>query len=199
MSQNRRSDILRNTAETRIRLTLDLDGSGQGDIQTGVGFLDHMLTLFVRHSLVNLSVQAQGDLEVDAHHTTEDVAICLGQAVRQALGEKIGIRRYGHVVLPMEETLVTTAIDLSGRSYLVFNAPIPAQKMGDFDSELVEDFWQAFASNALCNLHILLNYGRNSHHIAEAVFKSVARSFRQAIEIDPRQNGVPSSKGTLTE
>jgi imidazoleglycerol-phosphate dehydratase len=199
MPQNRRSDILRNTAETRIRLTLDLDGSGQGDIQTGVGFLDHMLTLFVRHSLVNLSVQAQGDLEVDAHHTTEDVAICLGQAVRQALGEKVGIRRYGHMVLPMEETLVTTAIDLSGRSYLVFNAPIPAQKIGDFDSELVEDFWQSFASNALCNLHILLHYGRNSHHIAEAVFKSVARSFRQAIEIDARQTGVPSSKGTLTE
>lgn len=199
MPQNRRSDILRNTAETRIRLSLDLDGSGQGDIQTGVGFLDHMLTLFVRHSLVNLSVQAQGDLEVDAHHTTEDVAICLGQAVRQALGEKVGIRRYGHMVLPMEETLVTTAIDLSGRSYLVFNAPIPAQKIGDFDSELVEDFWQSFASNALCNLHILLHYGRNSHHIAEAVFKSVARSFRQAIEIDSRQTGVPSSKGTLTE
>ncbi len=199
MPENRRSDIHRDTAETKIRLSLVLDGTGQSDIQTGVGFLDHMLTLFVRHSLVNLSVHAQGDLDVDAHHTTEDVAICLGQAIRQALGDKTGIRRYGNLTLPMEETLVTTAIDLSGRSYLVFNAPIPASKIGDFDSELVEDFWQAFSANALCNLHILLHYGRNSHHIAEAIFKSVARSLRQAIEIDPRQVGVPSSKGTLTE
>ncbi len=199
MPQPRRSDILRNTAETRIRLNLELDGSGQGDIQTGVGFLDHMLTLFVRHSLVNLSIQAQGDLEVDAHHTTEDVGICLGQAIRQALGDKVGIRRYGHMTLPMEETLVTTAIDLSGRSYLVFNATFPAQKIGEFDSELIEDFWQAFAANALCNLHIVEHYGRNSHHIAEAIFKSAARSFRQAVEIDPRQQGVPSSKGTLTD
>ena len=199
MPENRRSDIHRDTAETKIRLSLVLDGTGQSDIQTGVGFLDHMLTLFVRHSLVNLSVHAQGDLDVDAHHTTEDVAICLGQAIRQALGDKTGIRRYGSLTLPMEETLVTTAIDLSGRSYLVFNAPIPASKMGDFDSELIEDFWQAFSANALCNLHILLHYGRNSHHIAEAIFKSAARSLRQAIEIDPRQVGVPSSKGTLTE
>jgi imidazoleglycerol-phosphate dehydratase len=199
MPDNRRSDIHRDTAETKIRLSLVLDGTGQCDIQTGVGFLDHMLTLFARHSLVNLSVHAQGDLEVDGHHTTEDVAICLGQAIRQALGDKSGIRRYGSLTLPMEETLVTTAIDLSGRSYLVFNAPIPASKIGDFDSELVEDFWQAFSANALCNLHILLHYGRNSHHIAEAIFKAVARSLRQAIEIDSRQVGVPSSKGTLTE
>lgn len=199
MPETRRSDIHRDTAETKIRLSLVLDGTGKGDIQTGVGFLDHMLTLFVRHSLVDLSIQAKGDLEVDAHHTTEDVAICLGQAIRQSLGDKTGIRRYGNVSLPMEETLVTTAIDLSGRSYLVFNAPIPASKIGDFDSELVEDFWQAFSANALCNLHILLHYGRNSHHIAEAIFKSVARALRQAIEIDPRQVGVPSSKGTLTE
>lgn len=199
MPENRRSDIHRDTAETKIRLSLVLDGTGKGDIQTGVGFLDHMLTLFVRHSLVDLSIHAKGDLEVDAHHTTEDVAICLGQAIRQSLGDKTGIRRYGHVSLPMEETLVTTAIDLSGRSYLVFNAPIPATKIGDFDSELVEDFWQAFSANALCNLHILLHYGRNSHHIAEAIFKSAARALRQAIEIDPRQVGVPSSKGTLTE
>ncbi len=198
MPENRRSDIHRDTAETKIRLSLALDGSGQGDIQTGVGFLDHMLTLFVRHSLINLSVHAEGDLEVDAHHTTEDVAICLGQAIRQALGDKTGIRRYGSLTLPMEETLVTTAIDLSGRSYLVFNAPIPSAKIGEFDTELVEDFWQAFSANALCNLHILLHYGRNSHHIAEAIFKSAARSLRQAIEIDPRQVGVPSSKGTLT-
>ena len=159
MPENRRSDIQRDTAETKIRLSLVLDGSGQGDIQTGVGFLDHMLTLFVRHSLVNLTVHAEGDLEVDAHHTTEDVAICLGQAIRQALGDKAGIRRYGSLTLPMEETLVTTAIDLSGRSFLVFNAAIPSEKIGDFDTELVEDFWQAFSANALCNLHIVLHYG----------------------------------------
>jgi len=193
----RQSDIHRETAETKIQLSIVLDGTGKCDVQTGVGFLDHMLTLFARHSLIDLSVHAKGDLEVDAHHTTEDVGICLGQAIRQALGDKSGIRRYGHLTLPMEETLVTTAIDLSGRSYLVFTAPIPAAKIGDFDSELVEDFWQAFSANALCNLHILLHYGRNSHHIAEAIFKSVARSLRLAIEIDPRQLGVPSSKGTL--
>lgn len=198
MPENRRSDIHRDTAETKVHLSLVLDGTGQGDIQTGVGFLDHMLTLFVRHSLVDLTVNAQGDLEVDAHHTTEDVAICLGQAIRQSLGDKSGIRRYGSLTLPMEETLVTTSIDLSGRSYLVFNAPIPTAKIGEFDTELVEDFWQAFSANALCNLHILLHYGRNSHHIAEAIFKSAARSLRQAIEIDPRQSGIPSSKGTLT-
>ena len=193
----RQSDIHRETAETKIQVSIVLDGTGKCDVQTGVGFLDHMLTLFARHSLIDLSVHAKGDLEVDAHHTTEDVGICLGQAIRQALGDKSGIRRYGHITLPMEETLVTTAIDLSGRSYLVFTAPIPAAKIGDFDSELVEDFWQAFSANALCNLHILLHYGRNSHHIAEAIFKSVARSLRLAIEIDPRQLGVPSSKGTL--
>jgi len=193
----RQSDIQRETAETKIQLSVVLDGTGKCDIQTGVGFLDHMLTLFARHSLIDLSIHAKGDLEVDAHHTTEDVGICLGQAIRQALGDKTGIRRYGHLTLPMEETLVTTALDLSGRTYLVFNAPIPAPKIGDFDSELVEDFWQAFAANALCNLHILLHYGRNSHHIAEAIFKSAARSLRLAIEIDPRQLGIPSSKGTL--
>jgi len=193
----RQSDIQRETAETKIQLSVVLDGTGKCDVQTGVGFLDHMLTLFARHSLIDLTIHAKGDLEVDAHHTTEDVGICLGQAIRQALGDKSGIRRYGHLTLPMEETLVTTALDLSGRTYLVFNAPIPAPKIGDFDSELVEDFWQAFAANALCNLHILLHYGRNSHHIAEAIFKSVARSLRLAIEIDPRQLGIPSSKGTL--
>jgi imidazoleglycerol-phosphate dehydratase len=198
MNELRRSDIHRETAETKIELSLLLDGSGRCDIATGVGFLDHMLTLFARHSLVDLTVHAKGDIEVDAHHTTEDVGICLGQAIRQALGDKTGIRRYGSLSLPMEETLVTTAIDLSGRSYLVFNAPIPSPKIGEFDSELVEDFWQAFSANALCNLHILLHYGRNSHHIAEAIFKSTARALRQAIEFDPRQIGVPSSKGTLS-
>jgi imidazoleglycerol-phosphate dehydratase len=137
-------------------------------------------------------------LHVDQHHTVEDVGICLGQAVKQALGDKAGIRRYGHFTLPMEETLCTTAIDLSGRYYLVFQAEFGSAKIGDFDTELVEDFFQAFAANALCNLHVLVHHGRNSHHVAEAVFKSAARALRMAVEIDPRMMGVPSTKGTLT-
>jgi imidazoleglycerol-phosphate dehydratase len=194
----RTATIDRSTRETQIRLELNLDGSGTGSWQTGVGFLDHMLELFTRHGALDLKVEAKGDLHVDQHHTVEDVGICLGQAVKQALGEKAGIRRYGHFTLPMEETLCTTAIDLSGRYYLVFNAPFASPKIGDFDTELVEDFFQAFAANALCNLHVLVHYGRNSHHIAEAIFKSTARSLRQAIEADPRMMGVPSTKGTLT-
>jgi len=190
--------IERQTAETEIDLELSLDGSGNSDIQTGVGFLDHMLTLLARHGAFDLRVLAKGDLRVDQHHTVEDVGICLGQAVRQALGDKAGIRRYGHFTLPMEETLITTALDLSGRYYLVFQAPIPSQKIGAFDSELVEDFWQAFAANALCNLHILLHHGRNSHHIVEAIFKATARALRMAVESDPRMTGIPSTKGTLT-
>jgi imidazoleglycerol-phosphate dehydratase len=189
--------IDRSTRETQVRLELNLDGSGTGSWQTGVGFLDHMLELFTRHGALDLKVEAKGDLHVDPHHTVEDVGICLGQAVKQALGDKAGIRRYGHFTLPMEETLCTTAIDLSGRYYLVFNAPFASQKIGDFDTELVEDFFQAFAANALCNLHVLVHYGRNSHHVAEAIFKSAARSLRQAIEADPRMPGVPSTKGTL--
>ncbi len=141
--------------------------------------------------------QAEGDLHVDQHHTVEDVGICLGLALREALGDKQGIRRYGHFTLPMEETLVTVAIDLSGRSFLVFQAPLPAPKIGEFDSELVEDFWQAVASHALCNLHIVLHYGRNSHHIAEAIFKAAARALRMAVDRDARVQGVPSTKGVL--
>jgi imidazoleglycerol-phosphate dehydratase len=156
-----------------------------------------MLTLLAKHGLFDLEVQCQGDTQVDAHHTTEDIGICLGQAFRQALGDKRGIVRYGSLVLPMEETLVTVAVDLSGRNYVVFNAAMPTPKIGDFDSELVEDFWYAFASNALCNFHVLLHYGRNSHHIAEAIFKGAARALRIACSIDPRQSGVPSTKGTL--
>jgi imidazoleglycerol-phosphate dehydratase len=194
----RTAKIDRSTRETQIRLELSLDGSGTGRWQTGVGFLDHMLELFTRHGALDLTVEAKGDLHVDQHHTVEDVGICLGQAVRQALGDKAGIRRYGHFTLPMEETLCTTAIDLSGRYYLVFNAAFNSSKIGDFDSELVEDFFQAFAANALCNLHVLVHYGRNSHHVAEAIFKAAARSLRMAIESDPRLTGVPSTKGTLT-
>ncbi|MBC7856891.1 MAG: imidazoleglycerol-phosphate dehydratase HisB [Pirellulaceae bacterium] len=194
----RTATITRNTRETQIRLELNLDGSGQGSWQTGVGFLDHMLELFTRHGAFDLKVEAKGDLQVDQHHSVEDVGICLGQAVKQALGKKAGIRRYGHFTLPMEETLATTAIDLSGRYYLAFQAAFDSPKIGDFDTELVEDFWQAFAANALCNLHILIHYGRNSHHKSEAIFKSAARALRMAVESDPRMTGVPSTKGTLT-
>jgi len=197
MTQIRTATVARQTAETKIELKLSLDGSGQNNIHTGVGFLDHMLVLLARHSLIDLDVLAEGDLQVDAHHTTEDVGICLGQAMSQCLGNKHGIRRYGHMVLPMEETLVTSAIDFSGRPFLVFQAEMPSPKIGEFDSELVEDFWQGFASNALCNLHILLHHGRNTHHIAEAIFKATARAIRIACEMDVRQTGVPSSKGVL--
>ncbi len=197
MTVKRTHQLERNTAETKIKLSLSIDGSGKNSINTGVGFLDHMLVLFARHGLFDLEVSAIGDIHVDAHHTTEDVGICLGQAFREALGDKSGIRRYGHSLLPMEETLISSAIDLSGRPYLVFEAPMPSQKIGEFDSELVEDFWQAFVNNAGCNLHIVLHHGRNTHHIAEAIFKSTARALRVACEIDPRQVGVPSSKGVL--
>ena len=193
----RTASIDRKTRETHVRLELNLDGTGQVNLITGVGFLDHMLELFARHGALDLKVEATGDLQVDQHHTVEDVGICLGQAVRQALGDKAGIRRYGHFTLPMEETLATTAIDLSGRYFLVFQAQFASPKIGDFDSELVEDFWQAFAANALCNLHILIHYGRNSHHLSEAIFKSAARALRMAVESDPRMPDVPSTKGTL--
>jgi imidazoleglycerol-phosphate dehydratase len=194
---SRTATIDRATRETQIHLELNLDGSGVGAWKTGVGFFDHMLELFTRHGALDLKVEAKGDLHVDAHHTVEDVGICLGQAVKQALGNKQGIRRYGHFTLPMEETLATTAIDLSGRYFLVYEAEFASPKIGDFDSELVEDFWQAFAANALCNLHVLVHYGRNSHHVSEAIFKSAARALRMAVAADPRMTGVPSTKGTL--
>ncbi len=194
---HRTAEIRRTTAETDISLRLNIDGSGKSNIASGVGFLDHMLTLFAKHGLFDLDVRCEGDIQVDAHHTTEDIGICLGQAFARALGDKRGITRYGHLTLPMEESLVTVAVDLSGRTYVVFNAPIPSTKIGEFDSELVEDFWYAFASHALCNLHVLLHYGRNSHHIAEAIFKASARALRIATGLDPRQTDVPSTKGTL--
>lgn len=194
---SRTANLQRKTNETNITLELDLDGRGDAQIATGVGFFDHMLELLARHAAIDLSIKAAGDLHVDQHHTVEDVGICFGQALRQALGDKAGIRRYGHFTLPMEETLVTAAIDLSGRYFLVFNAEFPSEKIGDFDSELVEDFWQAVAANALCNLHVQLHHGRNSHHISEAVFKAAARALRMAVEHDPRQSGVPSTKGVL--
>mgnify|MGYP005842019727 CR=1 FL=1 len=193
----RAAHIQRKTTETDISLHLELDGSGRSQVRTGIGFFDHMLELLARHAALDLEVAAEGDLHVDQHHTVEDVGICFGRALLQALGDKSGIRRYGHFTLPMEETLVTAAIDLSGRQALVFQADFPSPKIGDFDSELVEDFWQATAANALCNLHILVHYGRNSHHMSEAVFKGTARALRMAIEPDPRLSGVPSTKGTL--
>ena len=193
----RTATIERETRETAIRLNLELDGSGASQIKTGVGFLDHMLELLARHAVIDLEVEARGDLHVDQHHTVEDVGICFGQAIRQALGDKAGIRRYGHFTLPMEEVLATASIDLSGRYFLVFDVEFPTPKIGEFDSELVEDFWQAAAANALCNLHVLIHHGRNSHHISEAVFKATARALRMAVESDGRVAGIPSTKGTL--
>jgi imidazoleglycerol-phosphate dehydratase len=191
------AEIQRKTRETEIKLALSLDGEGRCDIATGIGFLDHMLELFARHSLFNLDVRCAGDLHVDSHHSTEDIGICLGTAIERSLGDKAGIRRYGHSLLPMDETLVSCAVDLSGRAYWVWNAPIPAAKIGDFDSELVADFWHAVATSAKMNLHVNLQYGRNSHHISEAIFKGVARALRDAVEYDPRSTSVPSTKGVL--
>jgi imidazoleglycerol-phosphate dehydratase len=193
----RTATINRKTAETEIQLTLNLDGGGAAQIATGIGFFDHMLTLLAKHALFDLSVSAQGDLAVDFHHTVEDVGICLGKALAQAVGDKHGIVRYGSKTLPMEETLVTSAIDLSGRMWFVYRVAFATEKIGDFDTELVETFWQALAANALMNLHLVLHYGTNSHHVAEALFKATARALREAVSIDPRQTGVPSSKGTL--
>jgi len=193
----RTARVERKTAETEIAVDLVLEGSGRARVATGVGFLDHMLDLLARHAALDLDVQAAGDLAVDQHHTVEDVGICLGQALRQALGDKAGIARFGHFTLPMEETLATAAIDLGGRAFFAFQVEFPTAKIGEFDSELVADFWQAFAANALCNLHVLVPYGRNSHHVAEAIFKAVARALRMAVATDPQVRGVPSTKGTL--
>ena len=193
----RTAEIARKTAETDIRLRLDVDGTGVTHVRTGVGFFDHMLTLLAKHGLFDLTVEADGDLLVDQHHTVEDVGICFGQALAKALGDKRGIVRYGSLTLPMEETLVTTAVDLSGRFWYVGKFAFPTEKIGEFDAQLVDVFWQAAAANALMNLHQVLHHGENSHHIAEAIFKSTARALRMAVAVDPRQQGVPSSKGTL--
>ncbi len=197
MPAPRSASIQRKTAETDIALTLSLDGSGQSQITTGVGFFDHMLTLLAKHGLFDLTVDAKGDLQVDQHHTVEDVGICFGQALARALGDKAGINRYGSITLPMEETLVTAAVDLSGRFWYVGKFAFPTEKIGEFDAQLVDVFWQAVAVNALMNLHLVLHHGDNSHHVAEGIFKGTARALRAAVAIDPRQQGVPSSKGTL--
>jgi len=193
----RSATIDRTTGETKISLSLNLDGTGKSEIDTGVGFFNHMLTLFAKHGLFDLTVKAEGDLDVDHHHTVEDTGICLGQAIRQTIGDKAGINRYGSTTLPMEETLVTSALDLSGRFWFVDAYQIPTEKIGEFDSQLVEVFWQAVAANALMNLHLVLHHGQNSHHIAEAIFKATARALRIAVTVDPRQPGIPSSKGVL--
>ncbi len=197
MAEPRTAEIARKTRETDIHLKLKLDGSGASKVETKVGFLDHMLELFARHSLIDLEVRCAGDLHIDAHHSTEDIGICLGLAIDRALGDKSGIRRYGHTILPMDETLVTCAVDLGGRPYWAWQAPMPSPKIGEFDSELIADFWQAVAFNGRMNLHVLLHYGRNTHHISEAIFKGLARAIRDAVEVDPRGSGVPSTKGTL--
>lgn len=192
------SQFTRNTAETKISIKLNLDGSGQSDISTGCGFLDHMLTLFSRHGRFDLNVRCAGDTQVDYHHTVEDIGIALGTAFSQALGDKRGICRYGDTVLPMDEALILTAVDISGRSYLGFDLPIPTQKVGEFDTELVEEFWLGFVRKADLTLHFKELAGSNSHHIIEGAFKSAARSLKKAVLIDPSYaDEIPSTKGVL--
>ncbi|MFG0261387.1 MAG: imidazoleglycerol-phosphate dehydratase HisB [Novipirellula sp. JB048] len=193
----RTATIARQTGETDIQLTLNLDGDGGGTRDSGIGFLDHMLDLLAKHALIDLDVKAVGDLHVDGHHTTEDIGIAFGQAMHEALGNRAGIRRYGHFTLPMDECLVTAAVDLGGRYAFEYHAPIGPAKIGDFDSELIEHFWQSFAANSHSNLHVVLHHGRNSHHIAEGVFKAIARAIRMAAESDPRSDAIPSTKGVL--
>ena len=196
-NNGRRAEISRQTKETQVRLSLDLDGSGKGSIHTGVGFFDHMLDLLSRHSLIDLEIEADGDLQVDAHHTVEDVGIVLGQALERALGDKRAISRYGWAIVPMDESLAQVAIDLSGRPAFVFNVKFAGQTIGTFPTELVEEFFKAVCSNAKMNLHMAVSYGTNNHHIAEALFKATARALRQAITHDPRCEDVPSTKGSL--
>ncbi len=190
--------LTRTTTETDISLTLDLDGSGKADIATGIGFLDHMLTALARHGLFDLAVKATGDLHIDFHHTTEDVGIVLGQAFRQAVGDKRGIRRFGQALIPMDETLAEAAVDFSGRPFLAWSVDFDRPKIGEMDTELFEEFFRALAFNALINLHVTKRAGVNNHHIAEACFKATARALRMATEFDPRMgDAVPSTKGVL--
>ncbi|MCX6920658.1 MAG: imidazoleglycerol-phosphate dehydratase HisB [Verrucomicrobia bacterium] len=194
----RQATIRRDTAETKINLTVNLDGQGTSEISTGVAFFDHMLTLFSRHALIDLKLKADGDTDVDYHHTVEDVGIVLGQAIKEALGDKAGIRRYGFFILPMDETLARCVIDLSNRPMMVYQVEITNYMVKDFNIALVREFFQGFANALGCNLHLKLEYGEEPHHIAEALFKAFARALRAAVEIDARQGGrVPSTKGTL--
>jgi imidazoleglycerol-phosphate dehydratase len=194
----RQAETIRKTNETAIEVAINLDGTGKSACQTGVGFFDHMLDQLARHSLIDISLRAKGDLHIDDHHTVEDCGIALGQALTKALGDKTGIRRYGHFRLAMDDTQVACALDLSARPYLVWNLPFPTAKIGTFDTELVREFFQAFATHGGITLHVDLIHGINSHHIAEAAFKAVARALREAVEPDPRMAGVlPSTKGAL--
>ena len=194
----RQATISRKTAETEISVEINLDGTGQYDNQTGVGFFDHMLDQLARHALIDMKIRAVGDLHIDDHHTVEDTGIALGQALREALGDKRGIRRYGECHLPMDEAQVRAALDLSGRAFLVWNVDFPTPKIGTFDTELVREFFTAFAGNAGLTLHVDRLHGFNSHHIAEAAFKAVARALRDAVETDPRKSdAIPSTKGAL--
>ena len=194
----RTASIERQTKETRISVSLNLDGEGKADIHTGIGFFDHMLEQIARHGLIDLTISADGDLHIDDHHTAEDVGITLGQAIHAALNDRAGITRYGAADIPMDETLTSCALDLSGRPYLVWNVDFNAPKIGTFDTELVQEFFHALAQNARITLHMNTHYGSNNHHISESCFKSFARAFRQAAAVDPReQNRVPSTKGSL--
>ncbi len=194
----RKAEITRKTAETDISVTVDLDGTGAYDNRTGIGFFDHMLDQLARHSLIDMTIRATGDLHIDDHHTVEDTGIALGQALAQALGDKRGIRRYGACLLPMDDALLRAALDLSGRPYLVWNVDLPTARIGTFDTELVREFFQAFSTHGGITLHVDQLHGINSHHIAEAAFKSVARALRDAVEPDPRRSdAVPSTKGAL--
>jgi imidazoleglycerol-phosphate dehydratase len=197
MIPTRHASLQRETAETYVSVDLTIDGSGASTVQTGIPFFDHMLTLLSRHSLFDLKIDVRGDLEVDYHHTVEDTAIVLGKCLTQALSNKVGIKRYGSILLPMDETLVQVALDLSGRAYLHYDPPLNAVAIGRFGFELVEEFLRAFSSNANLNLHIDILRGRNSHHMAEGIFKGLAKALDQACQIDSRVPGIPSSKGTL--
>jgi imidazoleglycerol-phosphate dehydratase len=193
----REAYIERQTGETRITLKVVLEGSGRAEVRTGIGFFDHMLTHIARHGLFDLQVEAEGDLEVDAHHTVEDVGICLGKAFMEALGDFKGIRRFGHAVIPMDETLAEASIDFSGRPFLRFEGKLPRGKVGEFDSELTEEFFRAFAINSRATLHLVLRAGKNLHHCVEGLFKAFARALDEAVQIDPRVEDVPSTKGML--
>ena len=193
----RKATLERKTRETDIRVEIDLDGTGQSNIKTPLPFLTHMLDQIARHGSFDLTIEAQGDVEIDGHHTTEDIGIVLGGAVLQALGDRRGIRRYGSATLPMDEALVTAALDLSGRSFFVWRVPLPKAKLGEWDVELAEVFFEAFARTAQANLHVMLHAGSNLHHIVEISFKAFSRALREATELDPRATGIPSTKGML--
>ncbi len=195
--KSRTSKIDRKTNETKISLSLNLDGKGVRSVSTGIGFFDHMLDLLAKHALFDLDIKAKGDIDVDYHHTVEDVGICMGQAVKEALGDKAGIVRFSNVSVPMQESLANVALDISGRSALVFNAKLDSKKIGDFDSELIQEFLEAFTVNGGMNLHVNVPYGENAHHISEAIFKGIAKALDRATRIDERTNEVPSTKGVL--